>query len=35
MYLAMVVIVVSIGVGLAMGGLDLVFSWIVDRTILR
>jgi len=35
LYLAMVVIVVSVAVGLALGGIDLFFSWIAERTILR
>lgn len=34
-YLAMVVIVVALVVGLALGGLDLALSWIAERTILR
>ncbi len=34
-YLAMVVIIVSLVIGLLLGSLDIVFSWIADRTILR
>lgn len=34
-YLGMVVIIVSIVVGLVLGSLDIVLSWIADRTILR
>ncbi|HEY8490543.1 MAG TPA: preprotein translocase subunit SecE [Dehalococcoidia bacterium] len=33
--LTIVVVVVSIAVGLVLGGIDLGFSWIIEQTILR
>jgi len=33
--LTMVVIVVSLAVGLALGGIDLLFSWFIEHTLLR
>jgi preprotein translocase subunit SecE len=33
--LGIAVIVVSIAIGLALGGVDLGFNWLVDHTILR
>jgi preprotein translocase SecE subunit len=35
MNLTMVVVVVSIAVGLALGGIDLFFSWLIEHTLLR
>jgi preprotein translocase subunit SecE len=29
------VVVVSVAIGLALGGVDLFFNWLVDNTILR
>lgn len=34
-YLTMVVVVVSLVVGLFLGGIDLGFAWIMEHTILR
>jgi preprotein translocase subunit SecE len=34
LYLTMVVIVVSIAVGILLGGIDLFFSWLIDRLLL-
>jgi preprotein translocase subunit SecE len=33
--LTMVVVVVSLAVGFALGGIDLLFSWIIENTLLR
>jgi preprotein translocase SecE subunit len=33
--LTMVVIVVSVAVGLALGGIDLLFNWFIENTLLR
>ena len=33
--LTMVVIVVSVAVGLALGGIDLLFNWFIEKTLLR
>jgi preprotein translocase subunit SecE len=33
--LTMVVVVVSVAVGFALGGIDLLFSWIIENTLLR
>jgi preprotein translocase SecE subunit len=33
--LTMVVLVVSIAVGLALGGVDLLFNWLIENTLLR
>jgi preprotein translocase subunit SecE len=33
--LTMVVIVVSVTVGLALGGIDLLFNWLIENTLLR
>ncbi|MBX7111850.1 MAG: preprotein translocase subunit SecE [Dehalococcoidia bacterium] len=35
MHLTLVVIVVSLIFGVILGGADLIFSWIVEQTILR
>jgi preprotein translocase SecE subunit len=35
MNLTMVVVVVSIAVGLALGGIDLFFNWLIENTLLR
>jgi preprotein translocase subunit SecE len=35
MHLTIVVIVVSILFGVILGGADLIFSWVVEQTILR
>jgi preprotein translocase subunit SecE len=34
LYLTMVVIVVSVTVGIILGGIDLFFSWLIDRLLL-
>jgi preprotein translocase subunit SecE len=34
-YLATVVIVVSLAAGLALGGVDIFFNWLIDRLLLR
>jgi preprotein translocase subunit SecE len=31
----MVVVVVSVAVGLALGGIDLFFNWLIENTLLR
>ena len=33
--LTMVVVVVSVAVGLALGGIDLLFNWLIENTLLR
>ena len=33
--LTMVVVVVSVAVGLALGGIDLLFNWFIENTLLR
>ncbi len=33
--LTMVVLVVSVAVGLALGGVDLLFNWLIENTLLR
>ncbi len=33
--LTMVVLVVSVAVGLALGGIDLLFNWLIENTLLR
>jgi preprotein translocase subunit SecE len=33
--LTMVVIVVSVAVGLALGGIDILFNWLIENTLLR
>ena len=33
--LTMVVVVVSVAVGLALGGIDLLFNWVIENTLLR
>ena len=33
--LTMVVVVVSVVVGLALGGIDLLFNWLIENTLLR
>jgi preprotein translocase subunit SecE len=33
--LTMVVVVVSLAVGFALGGIDLLFNWIIENTLLR
>jgi len=33
--LTIVVVVVSLAVGFALGGIDLLFSWIIENTLLR
>jgi len=35
LYLSMVVILVAISVGLILGGIDLLFNWVVDRLLLQ
>ena len=35
MYLTMVVIVVSLSVGLVLGGIDIFFNWLIDRILLN
>jgi len=35
LYLTVVVIIVSVTVGLFLGGVDLGLSWIMEKTILR
>ena len=34
-YLTTVVIIVSISVGAVLGGIDLLFNWLIDRLLLR
>jgi preprotein translocase subunit SecE len=34
-YLTMVVIVVSVAIGIVLGGVDVFFNWLVDRLLLR
>ena len=34
-YLTTVVIVVAVGVGILLGGIDLFFNWLMDRLLLR
>lgn len=34
-YLTVVVLVVSVAIGLALGGLDLGFAWLVEHVLLR
>jgi preprotein translocase subunit SecE len=33
--LTMVVVVVSLAVGVALGGIDLLFNWLIENTLLR
>jgi len=33
--LTLVVVVVSMAVGLALGGIDLLFNWFIENTLLR
>jgi preprotein translocase subunit SecE len=33
--LTLVVVVVSVAVGLALGGIDLLFNWFIENTLLR
>ena len=35
MRLTIAVIVVSVAIGMALGGIDIVFNWLVDHTLLR
>ncbi len=35
MYLTTVVIVVAVGVGVLLGGIDVFFNWLIDRLLLR
>jgi preprotein translocase subunit SecE len=35
MYLTMVVIVVAVLVGAVLGGVDIFFSWLIDRLLLK
>ena len=32
-YLTMVVIIVAVAVGIVLGGIDILFNWIVDRLL--
>jgi len=34
-YLTMVVIVVSVTIGIILGGVDVFFNWLIDRLLLR
>ena len=34
-YLTMVVIIVAIAVGIALGAIDIFFNWLIDRLLLR
>ncbi len=34
-YLTTVVIVVAVGVGIVLGGIDLFFNWLIDQLLLR
>ncbi len=35
MRLTLVVVVVSVAIGLMLGGVDIVFNWVVDQTLLK
>ncbi len=35
MHLTVVVVVVAVMIGAALGGLDIGFGWLIDRTLLR
>ena len=35
LYLASVVIIVSVAAGVALGGVDIFFNWLIDRLLLR
>ena len=35
LYLTMVVIIVSVAVGLVLGGIDIFFNWLIDQLLLR
>jgi preprotein translocase subunit SecE len=35
MYLTMVVVVVSVTIGIILGGVDVFFNWLIDRLLLR
>ena len=34
-YLTMVVIIVAVAVGILLGGVDIVFSWLIDKLLLE
>ena len=34
-YLTMVVIIVSVTIGIVLGGVDVFFNWLIDRLLLR